>query len=344
MNILPVETWLATKILDEDDLSSESGIHLATQASVKRYIDNSIVNNTEYITTVINEVVDPDTSEVYAYIDAQDSSLIDEITQGDADTLTAANEYTDTQIAEIPDGDVTTAQLNSAISALEITIEDGDTNVLSSAEGYTDTQIAALPFDFSEGYLQYTQDLWYALPVPVTSVKIKKDIKDPSFEKFTDNGAGSDGVYTYTFSGSSEEEFFVNYVMDTRWRPGTDIYPAVRWQPKVNGGAGERIQWGFEYHVRDFMDPMGNSTIITTTESQPDEDYVAGKLYVNIFHPIDMSSYSLGSLPELAGRFFRAGNVDTYDGDAYLFCFGFIYRIFRPGCLIDEFPVLYGEE
>jgi len=60
--------------------------------------------------------------------------------------------------------------------------------------------------------------------ISMAAVKIGAT-KNPGWEKWRDDGAGSTGLYTYTFSPTAEEEVFFEIQMPHTWLEGTPIYP-----------------------------------------------------------------------------------------------------------------------
>jgi hypothetical protein len=148
-----------TAILDEDTLSSNSDTQLATQQSIKAYVDNQISG----ISTVLTV--------------RDDSSTTDNITIG-TDTLYFAggagitSVVTDNTITfNIADGEVTNAKLqNSSFTLNGVSINLGDTTTISAgtdwqtgivADGSTVTTASA-----GEGYFIDTTSATHTLQLP----------------------------------------------------------------------------------------------------------------------------------------------------------------------------------
>ena len=195
------------------------------------------------------------------------------------------------------------------------------------------------------GHPEWLQDVRLMDNMPVTMMKINPGIKAPEFVKITDDGAGSDGVYTYSFNSTIESETFFSWFLNCRWKVGTEVYPVVRWSPDVDGAVDEVVEWALEYYVRGFGGTLTNSIITTIHTHQPIETITAGTMYVSIFPPVDMSNYLFGSSPEIVGRLFRDSTdrygVDTYSGNAHLLSFGFVLQVDKPGESALNLPYYY---
>lgn len=136
----------------------------------------------------------------------------------------------------------------------------------------------------------------------------------PSVVKITDNGAGSKGIWGYSFDAISNEELLLSFHIDHDYKVGTSIYPHVHWIPDDNTAG--TVRWGIEYAyaLRNDTTPddFGNSSIIYI------EDTVNGNQGDHI-----ISEYAPGLLlPNLEPdtviicRVFRDAVSDTYTGEA----------------------------
>lgn len=149
--------------------------------------------------------------------------------------------------------------------------------------------------------------------------------RDPSFSKVGDNGLGSRGVYAYIFDDQAvnEREVFFDVQVPHAWLEGSAVHPHIHWTPSVNGGAGEKVQWGLEYYVVDIGDVLGNTTIIYAKQHDPaDASLVAKKHYLTEWAPIAMAGLTLSNCWRV--RMFRNSSDavnDTYTGDARMFSF-----------------------
>jgi len=92
-------------------------------------------------------------------------------------------------------------------------------------------------------------------------------INDPSWVKVVDDGAGSQGIYTWGFDDNIEEELFFEVQLPHGYAPGTDIKPHIHWAP-VGAGTGN-VVWGLEYTTVNVGSVIGNSTLLTVTDAAP---------------------------------------------------------------------------
>lgn len=153
----------------------------------------------------------------------------------------------------------------------------------------------------------------------------------PTFTQWFTNGAGSRGVYLYTFpddNTSSEKEVFFSVQLPHSWK-GTVIYPHVHWIP-LAAGTGQRPVWGLEYNWADIGQTFGNTTIAYTTSLVPnDTNLVKYKHYVSNFAGITPSTSQDEISAILMCRLFRySGNAsDTYTNSCGLLYVDFHYEI-----------------
>lgn len=174
---------------------------------------------------------------------------------------------------------------------------------------------------------------WTDLRV-ATGATTRGGSKIPTWTKFKDNGAGSQGVFLEYFSASAEQELFFTCQFGHDYAQGTDIHPHVHWIPNVNGGAGDVVSWGLEYTWQTIGVTYGNTAIISGNEHNPDETLVAGRHYLTELGIIDGSGIdSVSSM--IVGRIFRdatgALKTDDYSGTAGLMEIDFHYKVDAPG-------------
>jgi len=162
---------------------------------------------------------------------------------------------------------------------------------------------------------------------------IRGGSKDPTFAKWLDNGAGSQGVFLYFFSPTIEEELYFAAQLPHSWKEGTDIHAHLHWIPKSNGAAGQKVSWGLEYTWFDVGAVASNTSIVYGDTTHIDEDLIANKQYITSFGSLSGSGLLLSSM--LACRVFRdatgAGGTDSYTADAGLLEVDFHYEINTPG-------------
>jgi hypothetical protein len=169
---------------------------------------------------------------------------------------------------------------------------------------------------------------WADLRVPITSTK-KGGSKDPDFEKMTDNGSGSQGVFVEYFNPTIEEEIYFEVQLPHSWKEGSDILPHVHWTPKTAGAAGEDVCWGLEYVWSNIGDNFGNTTIIYGDTTIQAETLVANKHYLTELGTMTGTTKEISSM--ISCRLFRdatgAGGTDDYTDDAGLLEIDFHYQI-----------------
>lgn len=126
----------------------------------------------------------------------------------------------------------------------------------------------------SSGQLVFSGNatVWDDIRVPVTSAKAGGS-KVPGFEKFKDNGSGSQGVFTYMFDASQEEELYFTVQLPHSYKPGSDIYPHVHWTTTSNNTGN--VRWGLEYTWSTTSSVFSNSTILTATSAASGTAYTS---------------------------------------------------------------------
>ena len=186
-----------------------------------------------------------------------------------------------------------------------------------------------------DGSIEFAGDasFWDDLRVPVSATK-RGGTKDPDFAKILDNGAGSQGVFSYLFDQTSEEELYFNVQIPHSWKYESTIHAHVHWAPTANGSAGQKVSWGLEYSVAKIGSTFGNTTIIYGDTTTPDETLVADRHYLTDLGDISMTGVDSVS-PMLVCRVFRdaggTGGTDDLASDAALLEFDFHFQIDRPG-------------
>jgi len=163
-----------TTILDEDAMGSNSATSLATQQSIKAYVDSSILtkDNTDeiaegssnlYFTNaradarITNALKDednfasnsathvPSQQSVKAYVDAQDANIA-------SDTLTFTNKTFDVEGTGNSISNIDVADLKSGVLDTDITSVSGSDDTLASAKAiktYVDSQVTAQDLDIA---------------------------------------------------------------------------------------------------------------------------------------------------------------------------------------------------
>lgn len=178
---------------------------------------------------------------------------------------------------------------------------------VGSPTSYTDIDAAGF-ISFSGG-----ATIWDDLQV-TSSLKLT-GVRDPTFEQWFTNGAGSRGLYLYSFTDehTNEKEMYFATQMPHSWA-GTAIHPHVHFTPASSGTAGQRVKWGLEYNWVEIGGTFGNSVIITTSGYSP----VTSQLnkfdhYLAEFPSITPNSTQDGISTAINGRLFRNSSDTTND-------------------------------
>lgn len=162
---------------------------------------------------------------------------------------------------------------------------------------------------------------WDDLRVSMTNVKLAA-ANQPTWSLFKDNGAGSGGVYAYSFSASVMNEVFFEVQMPHGWKEGTAISPHLHWAPATTN-TGDAL-WRLEYTKVTINGTFGNTTIINGLDAG---DGTAFKHQLNaVFPDIDMTGDLISTV--LLCRLFRdAGDgTDTFTGAGFALSFDFHYQ------------------
>jgi hypothetical protein len=114
-----------------------------------------------------------------------------------------------------------------------------------------------------QGLLDVETPEWDDLRVPISAVHLGATLREPTWAKLVDNGAGSDGVYALDFSASQENEVLFVAQLPHSYREGTELKPHVHFTTKA-GGSGN-IKFDLEYSVASVNGIIPASTIITAT-------------------------------------------------------------------------------
>jgi hypothetical protein len=220
---------------------------------------------------------------------------------------------------------LSTANSTGSASVERMIIDNSGTTKIGDITGGNVTKIEA------DGSLSYdgSATRWDDLRVPVTSLK-DKGLKLPEWAVFVNNGVSSEGVYTFWFDKSSEEELFFTVQMPHAWKEGSNIHPHVHWTSKTSGVG--KVSWGLEYVWANVLGNFNNSTIILATETiDSATSVVAKKHYITDLGTINGTGKTLSSM--LVCRIFRdaANSNDTFNDDVGMLQIDFHYQIDSSG-------------
>lgn len=162
---------------------------------------------------------------------------------------------------------------------------------------------------------------WEDLRVPMETSKAG-GANDPTFVQVANNGAGSRGVYAYSFpTNTSARELFFSIQLPHAWLAGTDLHPHVHWAP-VDANSGN-VVWGMECTWNNINSDISTTTLSSVTTAAP-----GSKKHVMSLLP-NMNGVGKDISSMLSCRIFRDSNnvLDTYNSAAYLFEVDFHYMV-----------------
>ncbi len=168
--------------------------------------------------------------------------------------------------------------------------------------------------------LQGNATVFNDLQVPVFSTS-NGGTKPPTIARMITNGSGSQGVFTYFFDKSNEQELYFLVQMPHDWKEGSTIFPHVHWTANTSVGT-TKVRWGLEYTWVNVTETLGNTTIIYG------EDPIAPVGTVTAYkHAITELAVGTGIIATgktlssfIMCRIFRDANAgsDNYDNSAAL--------------------------
>lgn len=179
---------------------------------------------------------------------------------------------------------------------------------------------------------------WTDLRVPLSSTKLGGS-KDPAYAKFRDDGAGSQGVFAWFFSDSSEDELYFETQLPHEWITGTELRPHLHLARVATAVSGTKVRFGLEYTVSNPVNAPGN-TFGTTL-------FTGGTLTVGaayehqILQMTAISGADLRASAVLVGRLYRdVGHADD-DWAAAVAALSFdIHYQQRGAGSLDEYPAV----
>ena len=159
------------------------------------------------------------------------------------------------------------------------------------------------------------------LRVSVTSTKLG-GTKDPDFAKFKDDGAGSQGVFTYLFDRNLEEELYLITQMPHNYKFNSIVEMHVHWSPLTTSTLG--VGWGIECTWSNRTSVFGDTIIYRTMVNASGTAYEHQKTSLGDL----VGSASSTSAVALCRVFRDATNdTDSYNGDVALHEIDFHYQV-----------------
>lgn len=164
---------------------------------------------------------------------------------------------------------------------------------------------------------------WEDLRIPLTTTRAAANA--PTFTQFRDDGAGSAGVFSSSFSAVAIEQLFFIAQLPHYYKQGTNIRPHIHWSP--SDAAAGNVVWGLEYSVQNPANaPFGLTTAIGVIQAAAG---VAFQHQRASFPEINGSGFRISAL--IIGRIFRNTVGNTYGSAAFAHDLDFHFQIDNIG-------------
>jgi len=170
-------------------------------------------------------------------------------------------------------------------------------------------------------------EAWDDAKVSIFSAK-RLGNSDPTYEKLSDDGAGSVGVYASTFSHLQNQEVFFDLQLPHQYKRGTDIKFHIHWAPTTN--AAGSVIWGLEYTVLNRLQPIAPSGIVEVAVAAPGS-VVQLSSDIQVITGVNLVESSL-----VVCRFFRQTTGNTYAAKAFALSADFHIRKNKPGTYTER--------
>jgi hypothetical protein len=147
-------------------------------------------------------------------------------------------------------------------------------------------------------------------------------------DPFKTNGSGSQGVFLWMFSSSTEQEVYFTIQIPHSYKVGSAIYPHVHWTTASGTPSGTNVVWGLEYTVKAIGGNFTNTSIIYATSiiGAVGTPTGTGQHLINSFSSMDGTGLGISTV--LVCRLFRAtGHAnDTFSNEVGLLGFDVHYE------------------
>jgi len=111
----------------------------------------------------------------------------------------------------------------------------------------------------------------------------------PVWTLFKNNGSGSQGVYLWMFSASTEQEVYFTIQLPHGYKVGSNIFPHVHWTNTTGTPSGSDVVWSLEYTVTSIGGTFSNTTIIDATN------------IIGAITPSGTGQHVISSFPSISG-------------------------------------------
>lgn len=158
----------------------------------------------------------------------------------------------------------------------------------------------------------------------------KNDTKPPTWAQFA-NESGSQGVFLWMFSASTEQELYFTVQIPHSYKEGTPLYPHVHWTTITGTPSGTDVVWGLEYTIMKIGGQFSATTTTKTTNTVISAVGTPTGTRQHIISPlpeIGASSNDFGISTIMVCRLFRkvADTNDTFVNSVGLLGFDFHYE------------------
>jgi len=177
--------------------------------------------------------------------------------------------------------------------------------------------------------------VWNDLRIPLTSAKVP-GTGGATLTQINDDGAGSIGVFTYSFASGTENSLYFTAQLPHSLKAGTTIRPHLHWAPSDNT-VGD-VVWGLEYCFSNYGLGMNNTSTITVTDSSPqvtNEQSIAN--FPDIVSSSEGTSDHIKESTIIIARLYRdaTNGSDTYAAGAFALSFDFHIKLEKIGSIVE---------
>jgi len=213
-------------------------------------------------------------------------------------------------------------------------VKDVQTDSLSASKGsvylgrdthmYADGEKVWISSPRSTGWLDVLPR-YDDVRIAATALKTHGSSGLPTWVKFADDGSGSTGVYSWSFSKGDQLFFTVQF--PHKMEEGSTIYAHCHWSPSTTGAGN--VEWGLEYSWANVWDTFPTTSRVSdvSAASGVKNDHLIGTI-----GDITPNTTQGGLSSMLVGRLYRGNTVnDTYASDVFLHELDFHIKIDSHG-------------
>ena len=189
-------------------------------------------------------------------------------------------------------------------------------------------------FDIRRILRRINPDQWNDLRVPLSTINTGAP-NAPTYLKWRDNGAGSVGLYGYSFSATTREDVFFEAQLPHTYKEGSRIAPHCHFTTATTPTVGQTVRFGLEYTYANV-----GGVYPTTATIYSEYTFVTGdaayQSYIGGFDP-DIEDANMKVSAMISCRFFRdaANAADTYTGEVVVGEVDFHYLVESFGSIFE---------